>query len=371
LEDSCVSKAAEYDTAVENRKQEAAALGQALKAIKGSSFLQLEGQTPTSLLQLKSAPEFEVVNVLREFSQRKHSAALSQLAARISTVMTRASGGHEANPFKKVSDMITNMVAKLEKEGAGEADAKATCEKQKKEADVKMDDLKFKMSKRNALLDKATAKVASLNEEVSTLQKQLSEMATGQAEADEMRRVALKTFTKLESDLARGVAGLREALKVLRQQYGSSPAGAMSGILSMLELVEEDTSKSLASAKAEEHASASEYKKLSEDNKYSKFTKETAQGHKEKESTAYAKTLLEYSSDLDALTTELEAVKDAFKAATSSCGQKAAESYADKLARRTTELEGLKDGMAALGEQASLLQRTTRRHSSLRGDEGK
>lgn len=365
LEDSCVSKAAEYDTALENRKQEASALGQALKAIKDSSFLQLEGQTATSFLQLKSSPGFEVVNVLRDFAQRKHNAALSQLAARVSTVMTKASSGHEANPFQKVSDMITGMVAKLEKEGAAEATAKATCEKQKKEADAKMDDLKFKISKRDALMDKGKAKVSGLNEEAATLQRELSEMTTAQAEADEMRRVAKKTFVQLESDLTRGVAGVRAALKVLRAQYGQSPAGAMSGILSMLELVEEDTGKSLRNAKAEESAAVADYKKYSEDTKFAKLTKEKAQGYKEKESRAWAKTLLEYSSDLDALSTELEAVKDEY------CQYEfqKVETYADKLARRTTELEGLKEAMAALeGQAASLLQRPTRHHSSLRGD---
>jgi len=370
MEESCVSKAATYDEAVTNRKSESAAIGGALKALTESFFLQQEG---LSFLQIKSTPGFEVVNVLRKFAQRKHNAALSQLAARVSTVMTKASNGQEANPFNKVSDMITAMVSKLEQEGASQASAKAFCEKAKKEASEKMNDLKFKMSKRNALVDKArhkaNSKVASLNEEVSTLQTELSDMTAQQATSDEMRRDAKKTFETLESDLARGVEGVREALRLLRAQYGKAPAGgSMSGILSMLELVEEDTSKSLATAKADESASARAYKKNTEDNAMSKLTKETTQGYKSKESKTWAKTLTEYTSDLDELSTQLDAVKDEHGAL--QCDAVAA-SYAEKKARRQTELQGLKEAMTALEGQASLLQRAPRRRSSLRGEAGK
>jgi len=365
MEDSCVSRAATYDDALTTRKQESAAIEGALKALKESSFLQ---QERLSFLQINADPGFEVVNMLRSFAQRKRNAALSQLAARISTVMTKASNGQEANPFGKVSDMITAMVSKLEKEGASEASAKAFCEKTKKEAGENMNDLKFKMSKRSALVDKANSKIASLNEEVSTLQQELFDMAAQQATSDEMRRDAKKTFETLESDLTRGVAGVREALTLLRAQYGQTPAGAMSGILSMLELVEEDTNKALATAKADENASAREYKLNTEDNAVSKLAKETSQGYKSKEVKAWAKTLTEYTSDLDELSIQLDAVKDEHGAL--QCQQQAA-TYAEKKARRETELQGLKDAMSALNEQASLLQRAPRRRSSLRGEAGK
>jgi len=365
MEDSCVSKAATYDSALTDRKQEVAAIGGALKALKESSFLQQEG---LSFLEIKSTPGFEVVNVLREFAQRKHTAALSQLAARVSAVMTKASNGQEANPFNKVSDMITAMVSKLEQEGASQASAKAFCEKAKKEASEKMNDLKFKTSKRNALVDKANSKVASLNEEISTLQTELHDMATQQATSDKMRRDAKKTFETLESDLTGGVAGVREALKLLRAQYGQTPAGSMSGILSMLELVEEDTSKSLATAKADESASASEYKKNTADNAMSKLAKETSQGYKSKEAKTWAKTFSEYSADLEELSTQLDAVKAEHNAL--QCRNVAA-SYAEKQAGRATELQGLKNAMTTLEGQASLLQRAPRRRSSLRGEAGK
>jgi len=369
MEESCVSKAAAYDSSLSDRAQEDQALGQALKALKESTFLQLENEAAAaSFLQIKDSPDsFRVVNVLRAHAQQTQNAALAQLAARVSTVMTKASKGN-ANPFKKVSNMISAMVAKLEKEAAAEANGKAVCDKQKADSKEKKADLSFKIQKRTALVDKATAKIAALKEETTALQKALSDMATQQKGADELRRSELKTFLEVKESCEKGIKGVKTALKLLRKQYGSSPAGAMSGILAMLELVEEDTSKQLATANAEESAAVAEYKKLTESNKFSKMTKEKTVGYRGKEIKAWSKTMTEYSSDLDGLTTQMESVDEAAKLIRKQCDAQP-QSYADKKARREAEMEGLKDGMAALEAQtASFLQRSSvRSHSALRG----
>lgn len=368
MEESCVSKAAAYDSSLAERTQEDQALKEALKALKESTFLQLESAKADSFIQIKDSPDgFRVVNVLRAHAHETNNAALAQLAARVSTVMTKASKNN-GNPFKKVTNMISSMVAKLEKEAAAEANGKAVCDKQKADSKEKKADLSYKIKKRTALVDKATAKTAALKEEVTQLQKELSDMAAQQAEADELRRNEKNTFLEVKESCEKGIKGVKKALKLLRKQYGSSPEGVMSGILSMLELVEEDTSKKLATAIAEENAAAAEYKKMTADNNIAKFTKEKTAGYREKEIKQWAKTMTEYSSDLDGLTTQMDSVSEAEKLISKQCDAQP-QSYADKKARREAEMEGLKDGLAALEAQtASFLQRSSvRSHSALRG----
>merc|ERR1712151_1386727 len=113
-------------------------------------------------------------------------------------------------------------------------------------------------------IDQASSRSAKLKEEVSALQKSLSDLDASQLEMDKIRQEEKATFTANEAETSKGLDGIKLALKVLKDYYAkadSSSEGAAGGIVSLLEVCESDFSKSLAEMRATEESSAAEYEK--------------------------------------------------------------------------------------------------------------
>merc|ERR1719333_2125769 len=82
----------------------------------------------------------EVVNLVKKLARDQHSAALAQLASRISTLIRYSSRSGD-DPFVKVKGLINDMIAKLMKEAAAEASAKAYCDEEMSKTKAKKDEL--------------------------------------------------------------------------------------------------------------------------------------------------------------------------------------------------------------------------------------
>merc|ERR1711948_59050 len=115
----------------------------------------------------------EVVTMVKHLSQKHHSAALAQLASRIAAVMRLGSVGGD-DPFKKVKGLISDMIKKLEDEASAEATEKAWCDEQIAKTEEKQTELEEDVAKLTAKIDKASAKSASLKDEVKVLQGELA-----------------------------------------------------------------------------------------------------------------------------------------------------------------------------------------------------
>merc|ERR1712072_858115 len=115
--------------------------------------------------------------------------------------------------------------------------------------------------------------MGKLKEEVSALQKELSDLKASQIEMDKMRQEEHAAFVAAEAETSKGLKGIRLALKTLKDYYAkadSSSEGAAGGIVSLLEVCESDFSKTLAELKATEESSAAEYDK--EKKEYDEFS---------------------------------------------------------------------------------------------------
>jgi len=392
MDSDCATAARDHEASVANRAEELKALGAATKALKemtggavavaysAASFLQFDGQVngASDLRTTVDLANFEVVNLIRKLAKEQNSAVLTQLAGRISAAMKEGVSTGE-DPFKKVKALISDMIARLIKEGGEEAEHKAYCDKEMKETKQKMDELNYDLEKLGSKIDKAKSQATKLKEDVATLQRELAEMARSQAEADKLRQEEHKVYVSTKADLEQGLDGVRMALKVLRDYYAtdstaaatfqqpdqpgthSAASGAGTTIIGMIEVVESDFGKSLASAEVEEDAAAVAYQKFSMENRVSTAMKKKDVEYKTKETAALAKTSTELASDRDTAQTELDAVLDYSTNIRGMCVSKPM-SYEERTARRQQEIDGLKEALQILQGEAVFLQKGGRSH---------
>merc|ERR1719161_2834896 len=187
------------------------------------SFLQIASYTSTRLRTAADLRNFEVVNTIKRLAQQQHSTALSQLASRIAATMRYGASSGE-DPFAKVKGLITEMIDRLMKEAAEEASFKAYCDKEMAETDTKKKELNADISKLTSKIDTATARSTQLKADVKELQKELQDLAKMQAEMDQARKDENAEYTVAKADLEQGLEGVENALKVLREYYGSEEA---------------------------------------------------------------------------------------------------------------------------------------------------
>jgi chromosome segregation ATPase len=309
---------------------------------------------------------------------------LAQLASRISAVVKYGSRDG-SDPFKKVKELISDMIMKLEKEAESEATEKSYCDEQLAKTEAKKSDLESEIGSLTSKIDKAAAKSSQLKAEVAELQAELASLAKTQAEMDKIRAETHEAYSVAKSELTQGLTGVRKALGVLQDYYGGAAAmlqtngklgdvmeqpakpemhdkasGAGGSIIDILQVCESDFATNLAKEETEEADAESEYEKTTQENKVTKALKEQDVKYKSQETTSLDKTIAELSSDRDTTNSELSAVLEYYGKIKERCIAKP-ETYEERRSRREAEISGLKEALSILEGEAALLQR--RKHA--------
>merc|ERR1719203_665826 len=269
-----------------------------------------------------------------------------------------------ADPFGKVKSLIADLISKLEKEAQSEASEKAYCDEQIAKTEAKKEELEDDTSKLTSKIDKASAKSAGLKADVKELQAELAALAKEQAEMDSMRAEERASYAQAKVDLEAGLAGVRKALGVLREYYGSSGASmiqagtdmrsvmqqpampekhvkagdAGSSIIGILEVVESDFAKNLAAETSQEDDAEAAYEKKTQENKVTKTLKDQDVKYNTKESQWFDKNIAELSADRETTNSELSAVLDYYAKIKDRCIAKP-ETYESRKARREAEIQ--------------------------------
>jgi len=363
LHHDCMTRATNFEAETKSRGEELKALATAKQIIAEATSL-----AQVSFVQLSSGTEsanYEVVRFVRDLARKEDSAALAQLTSRMAAAM------HSSDPFGKVKGLISDMIEKLEAEADADATEKAYCDKQLRETNQKKTDKTAEIKKQTTRIDQASAKSATLKEEVATLQKELVALAKSWTEMDKLRGEEKSNYETERAELEKGLTGIKAALQVLNEYYAkedkahASADGASSGIIGLLEVCEADFSKELAQIIADEESAVVEYEKVTKENEIEKTTKDQAVKYKTKES----KDLDQYASELEADRTgvqeELDVVLTYLAKIEERCIAKA-ETYAEGKARRDAEIAGLKQALDILETETALVQ-ASRKRSSFRG----
>jgi len=381
---TCMTVAADHEATMKGRQEELTAIATARKMLSETSSGAV-GQS-YSFLEVFSAmhssadlANVEIIQLVKKLAREQHSAALAQLASRIGAVIRYGSSSGE-DPFVKIRSLISDMITKLTNEAQSESTEKAYCDEELAKTASKKEELNFQISKLTAKIDKAAAKSASLKDSAKQAQADLAALAKSQAEMDSIRREESASYRQAKEDLSLGLSGVRKAIGVLRDYYGGASAasasmlldmgqpaapvqhskssGAGGSILDILEVVESDFAKNLASEEAQEADAAAGYEKQSQENKVTKSMKEQDVKYQTAEFKGLEKTISELSSDRETTNTEFSAVMDYSGKLNGRCIAKP-ESYEQRRARREAEVSGLKEALSILNGEA-LVQRKKR-----------
>merc|ERR1712242_686553 len=207
-------------------------------------------------------------------------------------------------------------------------------------------------------LDQMSAKSAKLKGQVATLQSELSKLASSQAQMDKLRQEEKEAYTANRAEQAKGLEGVKLAMKLLREYYASdashdAASGAASGIIGLLETIESDMTKTIASLENEEESAVTEYETMSRNNEIERTAKE------------HDKSAAENAADRTGVQAELDAVLEYLAKIEEQCIAKA-EPYAERARRRAAEVAGPKQALEILESETALIQRL-KKHRKLRG----
>jgi len=374
LKQSCTMKATEWATRQKQAGEETAAITKAKEVLSEGVkvFLQTSSRrTRKSALDASENSRSQVVHLLRKMAKETHSYSLAQLAAHA-----------RSDPFGKIRGLVEEMIAKLTKEAADEADQKAFCDEEMSESKAKQADLSGKLDKTSARIAKAEADKAKLQEEIKLLENELADMDAGQAEATKTRQEEHEEYLKSSSDFKDSAAAVAKAIDVLSEYYNSASfvqvaarqAPALGGaksdvgstIVSVLEVAESDFTSLLAEAEADESSAVEAYEKLTQENAVTKATKNGAVKAKSSEVKQLEVALGNYKENKATTTDELDAVLAYLDKLKPQCETKVM-SYAEKKAKREQEIAGLKEALTILSGEALIQLSTKTVHTTLRG----
>jgi len=214
----CMSKASAFEAETKSRGEELKALADAKAIIEkatGGAFgqLSLVQVGRTALSSGKDLHRYEAIRIIRDLARKQHSAALVQLASQMTGAMS------SGDAFAKIKGLISDMIAKLEKEAGADATKKAYCDKELAESNEKKSDKSGEISKLTNRINRMSAKSAQLKEQVAALQNELSNLAKSQARMDTIRQEEKTSFEESKAELDKGLAGVKQALKILSDYY--------------------------------------------------------------------------------------------------------------------------------------------------------
>merc|ERR1719272_2132205 len=280
LTSKCELKAREWDQRSQMRAEEVTALAAALKIIKGRvqandkaankrAFIQHDSdyiaadvqalKTPEkkedarnsvedddmdvdlSFIQLSNNPRMKIASLVKQASQVS-TESTQQAALKEKVIKSLVASGSKlgsailaslamrvaADPFLKVKKLIQDLIERLVTEAAEEATKKGWCDTELGKAESTRDSNMNKIMTLNAELEGLEATKAKLEEDISTLTTEISELNDSLTKQTKLR-VDEKAENMDTLDKAKaGLAAVKDAYDVLSAFYKKAAKGAVS-----------------------------------------------------------------------------------------------------------------------------------------------
>jgi len=290
---ACLQAAADQESSEAGRKDELAALNEAVKALKsstsltnqdngGSVFLQLsaENQEEVSeeseaegtssgakamaadVLSEADAQNFDassstdsdmkdkapqstvVLNVIKKMADQQHSPILAQLAATVSSAI-RAAGGKE-DPLANVRQIVKDHIKRMQAQMASDATEDEYCKTETSRSEARLKELNDIVKTGQIFIDKAVSDVTLLKQETQTLQEEISKLAQEEVDLLKNKEEFEEATKQAKDDLERGLSGIKSAIDTLKEYYGSQTSMIQMSSESIDVVQPQETSKEVA-----------------------------------------------------------------------------------------------------------------------------
>merc|ERR1719161_3319122 len=368
LVSECTASSHAWDVRQSEAKAEMAAIEKAkeILASRVVVFSQTGSATVTKKHQQPAPPaDMQVAKVRQTLMNHFKSLGTRVKSLSMLNLVSVAS----AQPMDKVKGLISDLIAKLEKEAAEAADTHAFCEEEKKKNDAAIKKHGDKITLLTARLDKATSKKQKLAETIEELTAEVSAIEKAQADATKIRNEEKATYDKAHADFTEAADAVQDAISALQEYYGDTtsfvqvahmqPQGAPelggaktdsgSIIIGMLETMGQEFAKTAADLEATEHAAVEAYEKLTQENKVAKGAKETEIKGAKSEIATLDVTIGHFSDDHTATKKELAAVHEYVLSLKPTCYGRV-QTYEERQEKIATELEGLRTALRYLDD---------------------
>jgi len=275
------------------------------------------------------------------------------------------------DPMDKVKNLLTDLIAKLEKEAKEAADLHAFCGAEKKKTTAALNKKNMEIEKLDTRIEKASATKQEQQELIATNSEEIASVEKSNAEATKLRNEQNANFMKDDSDFSGAADAVDDAIDALKEYYGdsfiqirskdassdSAPSfgGAKSdsagGIMSILETMGEEFRKTVKENAAEERENLKAFEKLMNENKVTLATKEAEIKGAESQIKALDVSLGDNKGDLKMANKEKGAIEDYVAKLKPQCEGRVVP-YEERKAKRDAEIDGLKQGLAILEEES-------------------
>jgi len=222
LTTDCTEKSLSYKEKQQLRKEEIAALAEAIKILnteeaRGGDYLLSLSQKKSghALVQLMGGASMDSTGIhkrIREFlfaqAQKLHSKNLNLLAEKVA-----------ADPFAKVTKMIDDMITKLEEEAFADATHEGFCDEEFGKSKITRAKLTEEIAVLTASIDEGKAEIASLTQEIATLTQEVADLDAATATATKLRKEEKAKNTLAVEDATAAKTATESALQVLKEFY--------------------------------------------------------------------------------------------------------------------------------------------------------
>jgi hypothetical protein len=378
LKATCDQKADEMKDRTRLRKEELAAIQKAVDIISGGAVAGTAAKYGPGLIQTASgsvyavlrskviAPQIEVARFLQKQARHIHSEALSALAVRIGEEQPGNSG------LQKVQNLIESMIVKLNEDAQADASKKNYCDKEMKSNEATRTEKADAVTSLQADIDKKTADIAQLTEQIALASKEITELNVAMNNATELRQKEKNKNEATIKEAKQAQAAVAQAVTVLNEFYAKAgqatafvqtatlhkqPAifnkpytgmsGANGGVIGLLEVIESDFARLQAETTAAEEAAVKEFETFMEDSKVDKVKKSKDVQFKTAKKSEKAQEASILKGSLQATQKELDAALAYFDKLKPDCVDPTS-SFEERKARREEEIKNLQDAVSML-----------------------
>merc|ERR1719487_1982978 len=392
----CEAKAKAWDTRSQIRSNELTAISEALELLKGGVSENFAANKKLVLVSQSEEQdededsEDEEVSFLQKRDTRAavRRQAVKFLSAKakeinsptLSVLVMKMKEDH----FKKVRDMIKDMVARLGEEAAAEADQKAWCDEEMASATAQRDEQQARIEGEAARILKDEAMITKLSEEIKELGANIADLFKALNEQTALRKEDHEDNVKTIADAKAGLEALTGALNVLEKFY-NNPAGFVQthyepfkaagsgsdgktvsdlapgtfegayegkqqqskGVLGMLNVIKSDFERSISTteeAEADAETEFQDFKTATETDIDEKKNDKSSKAGEKADTNADLVEANDEKSDAVGLKGEANDELEKLKPSCVSTGS----SYDEKVARRKQEIEALKEATKIL-----------------------